>query len=163
MSSRKEKHQPNNNVLGLLLVGAGAALDAGIGYLAGKITAEQDAEEKAIAVPANYNTNNRSRNNQPEQLITDDDVTHKPPKKSHDKIMPNNSAPALQETKGNDTTTTAGEGEDDHICKICYEHPANSVVLPCSHQVTCIDCAAELQICCVCRTEIKQVIKVYKS
>jgi hypothetical protein len=47
-------------------------------------------------------------------------------------------------------------------CRICYEQPISHVIIPCGHAVTCESCAFTLSDhCCVCRSPMTQVIRLY--
>lgn len=53
--------------------------------------------------------------------------------------------------------------KEDKLCLICYENKADIVFIPCGHLSTCGFCTSNLKICCVCRTDIKQCIKVFNA
>jgi hypothetical protein len=61
-----------------------------------------------------------------------------------------------EEIKSNDI-------DDEAICKICYDAPLDCVLVPCRHQCTCIKCGDALDYCPICRTEIEEVIRVYRA
>jgi hypothetical protein len=52
-------------------------------------------------------------------------------------------------------------------CSICFEQAVDSVLYTCGHMCTCYDCALIVkkkgQLCPICRKEIKDVIKIYRS
>lgn len=51
------------------------------------------------------------------------------------------------------------DDEDAVGCKICFENRANTVLVPCGHQIVCRTCSQPLEDCPLCRTSITQ--KVY--
>lgn len=53
--------------------------------------------------------------------------------------------------------------EEEGLCSICLENPSNSVLLECSHQCACYECAKKLKDCPICRGRIVRIIKVFKS
>ncbi|KAL4232048.1 E3 ubiquitin-protein ligase neurl1b [Mactra antiquata] len=53
-------------------------------------------------------------------------------------------------------------------CNVCYERPVNAVLYTCGHMCMCFECAQAVKqvrgaLCPICRQEIKDVIKIYKS
>ncbi|XP_060536627.1 E3 ubiquitin-protein ligase MYLIP [Cylas formicarius] len=46
-------------------------------------------------------------------------------------------------------------------CKICMDNKIDSVFIPCSHVVACTECAARIEKCPLCRTEISQAQKLF--
>ena len=44
-------------------------------------------------------------------------------------------------------------------CKVCWDTALEVTFEPCHHFVTCVDCAASVRICPVCRTEINAFVK----
>eukprot|EP01012_Entosiphon_sulcatum_P054939 TRINITY_DN7622_c0_g1_i1.p1 TRINITY_DN7622_c0_g1~~TRINITY_DN7622_c0_g1_i1.p1 ORF type:complete len:658 (+),score=111.10 TRINITY_DN7622_c0_g1_i1:44-2017(+) len=46
-------------------------------------------------------------------------------------------------------------------CTVCADHRKDCVLLPCAHFALCTECAANLEICPFCRTEICARMKVY--
>jgi len=55
------------------------------------------------------------------------------------------------------------EVEEDNFCKICFEKPMDSVIIPCGHVCICMDCSKGLVLCPMCRNQIVQIIKMFKS
>eukprot|EP00795_Rhopilema_esculentum_P014481 gene14481-5544_t len=49
-----------------------------------------------------------------------------------------------------------------NLCRICFDNPANTIILPCGHQAFCKDCASQLEICAFDRRTISQVVPVFK-
>jgi len=48
-------------------------------------------------------------------------------------------------------------------CKICWEHEASIVFLPCGHLCSCTSCAPALKNCAVCRAPINGVVRTYMA
>ncbi|XP_030765154.1 E3 ubiquitin-protein ligase MYLIP-A [Sitophilus oryzae] len=46
-------------------------------------------------------------------------------------------------------------------CKICMDNRLDCAFMPCAHVVACSTCSARIDRCPLCRTEIKQVQKLY--
>ncbi|KAJ8403037.1 hypothetical protein AAFF_G00359530 [Aldrovandia affinis] len=47
------------------------------------------------------------------------------------------------------------------LCMLCCEEEIDSAFCPCGHMVCCRGCAAQLQSCPVCRTEVEHVQHIY--
>ena len=47
------------------------------------------------------------------------------------------------------------------LCKICFNEESNALLLPCHHVSTCHLCTICINVCPICRCEIKSIIKVY--
>jgi hypothetical protein len=56
---------------------------------------------------------------------------------------------------------------DDASCAVCMDHVINCVMNPCGHMCVCYECGKQLKhryaACPICRENIKDVIKVYKT
>ncbi|XP_071800461.1 E3 ubiquitin-protein ligase XIAP-like [Asterias amurensis] len=52
---------------------------------------------------------------------------------------------------------------DEKLCKVCMDEDANMILMPCNHFVLCSSCTKLLNDCPICRTPIREVIRVYKS
>ncbi|KAJ1656870.1 hypothetical protein IWQ61_003635 [Dispira simplex] len=74
-------------------------------------------------------------------------------------LLANTRAELAQYTKDVDSA--------DNLCKICYDHHINCLILECGHLVTCLDCAKRLQTttneCPICRQHITRVVHVFKT
>ncbi|XP_041354958.1 uncharacterized protein LOC121372607 [Gigantopelta aegis] len=46
-------------------------------------------------------------------------------------------------------------------CKVCLENNVNVVFLPCGHLCCCVDCAARLRKCPLCRSRIEGTVRAY--
>ena len=53
------------------------------------------------------------------------------------------------------------EMKDDRSCKICLEHEACVVFLPCGHLSSCTSCAPAFTSCPVCRANLQGLVRVY--
>lgn len=53
---------------------------------------------------------------------------------------------------------------DTDVCKICMEdeNKIECAFVECGHMLACRSCASKLKSCPVCRSEIQQVLKLYK-
>ena len=45
------------------------------------------------------------------------------------------------------------------LCKVCWTVNAQVLYEPCYHYATCVDCAASMRLCPVCRTQIAAFVK----
>ena len=54
----------------------------------------------------------------------------------------------------NMTTSEPELFREQFDCKICYEFPANTVILPCGHMASCSQCISSLTKCPICRSSI---------
>lgn len=57
---------------------------------------------------------------------------------------------------------------ESNECNVCYERPVNAVLYTCGHMCMCFECAQAVRqersaLCPICRQEIKDVIKIYRS
>ncbi|XP_052772432.1 protein neuralized-like isoform X1 [Mya arenaria] len=57
---------------------------------------------------------------------------------------------------------------ENNECNVCYERPVNAVLYTCGHMCMCFECAQAVRqernpLCPICRGEIKDVIKIYRS
>ena len=63
--------------------------------------------------------------------------------------------------------TTGGDAGPDipieDACKVCLERPIEVIILPCGHQAFCFHCVQQLTECALCRTTIKEVLKIYRA
>lgn len=47
------------------------------------------------------------------------------------------------------------------ICKICYEKPIQTCIIPCGHSVCCVGCLEEVNLCPCCRSPIIYRYRTY--
>lgn len=52
---------------------------------------------------------------------------------------------------------------DERSCKICFEHEASVVFLPCGHLSSCTTCATALSSCPVCRAQIQGLVRAFMA
>eukprot|EP00668_Euglena_longa_P016797 GGOE01021102.1.p2 GENE.GGOE01021102.1~~GGOE01021102.1.p2 ORF type:complete len:226 (-),score=52.27 GGOE01021102.1:463-1140(-) len=68
----------------------------------------------------------------------------------------------LAQIAGEGANDEEEEEKDDSLCKICFTHPSNCVLLECGHLCTCFDCGVKLRQCPFCRKPIEKVKKIYR-
>lgn len=56
-----------------------------------------------------------------------------------------------------------GHPTEQTLCKICYKNELGVVFLPCGHIVACVDCAAALKTCAVCRKPLEATVRAFLS
>ncbi|XP_067656898.1 protein neuralized-like isoform X1 [Haliotis asinina] len=72
------------------------------------------------------------------------------------------------------TSPTSGHGDNQPVfddtseCTVCYERQVNCVLYTCGHMCMCYECAIAVRkdkggLCPICRQQIKDVIKIYRS
>ena len=47
------------------------------------------------------------------------------------------------------------------MCSVCYEYPKNVLFMPCKHFACCDDCSENVYVCCICRDNVKERIRIY--
>ncbi|XP_065931329.1 putative inhibitor of apoptosis isoform X2 [Magallana gigas] len=71
-----------------------------------------------------------------------------------------------EESTASSASTSEGQdqGQDTDVCKICMEdeNKIECAFVECGHMLACRSCASKLKSCPVCRSEIQQVLKLYK-
>ncbi|XP_057672920.1 death-associated inhibitor of apoptosis 1-like [Diorhabda carinulata] len=71
------------------------------------------------------------------------------------------------ESKCDENKVKKSERENEAIektlCKICYKNELGVVFLPCGHIVACVDCAAALKNCAVCRKPLEATVRAFLS
>ncbi|ETL96665.1 hypothetical protein L917_05907 [Phytophthora nicotianae] len=77
-------------------------------------------------------------------------------------LMPSASEQKPPAVNYGDTTAHSSIGE----CVICFDGPQSAVCVPCGHNAVCMKCAEEILTttaeCPVCRTPIRELIKLYR-
>jgi len=48
-------------------------------------------------------------------------------------------------------------------CCVCYDQVADSVIVPCGHNIMCTDCIEKLNHCPICNAAIESRLRVYKG
>lgn len=51
---------------------------------------------------------------------------------------------------------------DTYSCVVCLENRTTTIILPCGHMCCCRPCVRRLSACPYCRTEISQIMHVYR-
>ena len=49
------------------------------------------------------------------------------------------------------------------LCKVCLDEEVSIAYIPCGHIVTCVQCAAALEDCPLCRKLIKGTVRIFFS
>lgn len=61
---------------------------------------------------------------------------------------------------------TINSGQDrtnsNDRCSICWESDRDCLIMPCRHNVSCMKCIKSVKLCPLCRSFIKDIIKIYK-
>ena len=108
-----------------------------------------------------------------------------PPPRTTNPFLPTFTVPAIPVANTTTSTTTDGNGDDIVIrrpetdsqeaadnasneCTVCWEKPPNCVIYTCGHMCMCYECAVDIKnnqgaLCPICRQEIKDIIKIFKS
>mmetsp|Transcript_18316 Transcript_18316/g.2971 ORF Transcript_18316/g.2971 Transcript_18316/m.2971 type:complete len:133 (+) Transcript_18316:781-1179(+) len=50
---------------------------------------------------------------------------------------------------------------EENACKICFSRESNAAFYPCGHMI-CDSCATKCQKCPVCRSTIREIVKLYR-
>lgn len=53
--------------------------------------------------------------------------------------------------------------EQTQLCNICYEEEINALFYDCGHVTACEDCARQLDVCPVCRKNVRAVVRMWKT
>ena len=80
----------------------------------------------------------------------------------------------MYDQRGNSDSLMTSERQDseedssNNECCVCLENPPNCVVYTCGHMCMCYACAMDIKnakdaLCPMCRQEIKDVIRIFKS
>ena len=62
-----------------------------------------------------------------------------------------------------ESETFTNSGNNQILCKICYDRDIAVVFIPCGHQMTCTRCALNLDNCPICRKDIRNFVRTYFS
>ncbi|PIM99320.1 putative E3 ubiquitin ligase [Handroanthus impetiginosus] len=63
----------------------------------------------------------------------------------------------------NGSDNASEEGMKPDLCVICVEREYNSVLLPCGHMCCCMPCSLCLKTCPLCRRQIAQIVRTFRS
>eukprot|EP00929_Paragymnodinium_shiwhaense_P060102 TRINITY_DN30051_c0_g1_i1.p1 TRINITY_DN30051_c0_g1~~TRINITY_DN30051_c0_g1_i1.p1 ORF type:complete len:574 (+),score=105.45 TRINITY_DN30051_c0_g1_i1:172-1893(+) len=77
-------------------------------------------------------------------------------------------APSTPSTSNAPTSTGAAAEDDDGMCVVCLERPADTAVVPCGHMCGCGQCLQAIQgtpaaQCPLCRGPVTSVIKIFRN
>lgn len=51
--------------------------------------------------------------------------------------------------------------DEENSCILCCENEKNTVILPCHHMISCIDCTNKINKCPICQVKIKKKISLF--
>lgn len=72
---------------------------------------------------------------------------------------------APQEEQPQEEQPQEKQEEKDYTCLACLENPRNSLILPCRHQVYCLQCSnlhvEKSNTCPICRRKISEIINIF--
>merc|ERR1719420_2631842 len=73
---------------------------------------------------------------------------------------------SLEENRTATATASNGTSQVSNSCAICFDQPADFLVVPCGHQCGCEDCLKAVQHttgkCPICRVRIESIQRVFK-
>ncbi|KAL4555583.1 hypothetical protein LXL04_038206 [Taraxacum kok-saghyz] len=70
----------------------------------------------------------------------------------------------MQEMKEKELSYSNGNTDaNSHVCKVCFESPTTTMLLPCRHFSLCKSCSVACSECPICRTKISDRIFAYTS
>lgn len=72
-------------------------------------------------------------------------------------------APPAAQPQRQQRSEASDEKNEAHTCKICFEKPADCVILECGHICACMGCAQPLKLCPMCRQPIARVVKTFQG
>ncbi|CAN4112437.1 unnamed protein product [Withania somnifera] len=67
----------------------------------------------------------------------------------------------MPEMKEKDHAHVGNADANSHVCKVCFESPTSSMLVPCRHFCLCKSCSLACAECPICRTEIADRIFVF--
>ena len=53
--------------------------------------------------------------------------------------------------------------EEMALCRICYEGEMDALFFDCGHVVACEECARVVEVCPVCRRDVKAVVRIWRT
>jgi hypothetical protein len=53
--------------------------------------------------------------------------------------------------------------KEEDECKVCFVGTLDCVLVPCGHICVCFECSKNMEMCPMCRAEVKSVLRTYKS
>ncbi|KAK1439887.1 hypothetical protein QVD17_05711 [Tagetes erecta] len=69
----------------------------------------------------------------------------------------------MQEMKEKELSLNNHNDANSHVCKVCFESPPTTMLLPCRHFSLCKSCSVACSECPICRTKITDRIFAYTS
>ncbi|MFS7933292.1 putative plus-end-directed kinesin ATPase transcription factor C2H2 family [Helianthus anomalus] len=69
----------------------------------------------------------------------------------------------MQEMKEKELNYNAHIDANSHVCKVCFESPTTTMLLPCRHFSLCKSCSVACSECPICRTKIDDRIFAFTS
>ena len=48
----------------------------------------------------------------------------------------------------------------EDACTLCFDRPSAAALHPCGHSGICVECAAQLERCPLCRAKVASVVEV---
>jgi hypothetical protein len=64
---------------------------------------------------------------------------------------------------GMGTTYWQVADEQADLCQICYGEEIDALFFDCGHVCACVECARQCELCPICRKQVKQVVKMFRS
>jgi len=157
-SSRNHNNNGGGSLWGVALGVLGVVASMGIGYLIGSEVSKLESENEQ----RNRNQQrNRGNTNNINSRQTHPATTHSQNHTLHSQSQPLNIANIPPATTREAELTNVLE--EALLCKVCLVNELNSVLLPCSHQTVCTECASKLYECPLCRSQIDQVVRIYRG
>ncbi|KAK9056711.1 hypothetical protein SSX86_024073 [Deinandra increscens subsp. villosa] len=69
----------------------------------------------------------------------------------------------MQEMKEKELNYNSHSDANSHVCKVCFESPTTTMLLPCRHFSLCKSCSVACSECPICRTKIADRIFAFTS
>ncbi|KAK1423909.1 hypothetical protein QVD17_19220 [Tagetes erecta] len=69
----------------------------------------------------------------------------------------------MQEMKEKELSYNSHNDVNSHVCKVCFESPTTTMLLPCRHFSLCKSCSVACSECPICRTKIADRIFAFTS
>nr|NP_001071929.1 zinc finger protein [Ciona intestinalis]BAE93329.1 zinc finger protein [Ciona intestinalis] len=60
-------------------------------------------------------------------------------------------------------TAPSESQEEENECVVCLDRNSDTIFLPCGHVCACFICSTQLQSCPMCRSDVAQKIKIFRS
>ncbi|XP_076914227.1 kinesin-like protein KIN-7D, mitochondrial [Bidens hawaiensis] len=117
------------------------------------------------SVDGNDNVNevkvdNGGFNNSVKENVSDVEVGHDVPKE--EPLVARLKA-RMQEMKEKELIYNNHNDANSHVCKVCFESPTTTMLLPCRHFSLCKSCSVACSECPICRTKIADRIFAFTS